>query len=262
MEPAPPDVAAFFVPDGDRLVATAYTRGPWSREHQHGGPPAALMARAVEATADGMLLTRMSIDFLRPVPIAPLTVHTETLRAGRRVRRVLVTLAAGQELLARGAALLVHTLKIETPLVDAGEPLPGPDTAEPFTIPFFRDAVHYGAAMEGRIARGRFGSGRVAAWMRMRVPLVPGETPSSMQRVLAAADSGSGVSAVLDPARVTFLNADLAVHVHRPLEGEWVGLESVTIPDPLGIGLAETRLHDGRGPLGRALQSLVLEPRG
>ena len=105
------------------------------------------------------------------------------------MRRVLVTLAAGPELLARGAALLVHTLKIETPLVDAGEPLPGPDASEPFTIPFFRDAIHYGVAMEGRIARGRFGSGRVAAWMRMRVPLVPGATPSPMQPHLRIFDA-------------------------------------------------------------------------
>jgi hypothetical protein len=253
---------AFFLPDGDRFVATEHTRGPWSREHQHGGPPAALMARVVEAAAEGLTLTRLSVDFLRPVPIAPLTVRTETLRAGRRVRRVLVHLAAGADAVAHGVALLVHPVKVETPEVDAGEPLPLPDAAEPFEIPFFRDLVHYGAAMEVRIARGRFGSGRVAAWMRQRPPLLPGEPPSPMQRVLAAADSGSGVGAALDPRRVTFLNADLAVHVHRPLEGDWVGLDAVTVPDPIGFGLTETRLHDTRGPIGRALQSLVLEGRG
>ena len=252
---------AFFLPDGDRFVATEYTRGPWSREHQHGGPPAALMARVVEAGAKGLALTRLSVDFLRPVPIAPLTVRTETLRAGRRVRRVLVHLAAGDDVVAHAVALLVRPVKVATPEVDAGELLPSPDVSKPFEIPFFRDVVHYGAAMEMRIARGRFGSGRVAAWMRQRVPLLPGEPPSPMQRVLAAADSGSGFSFVVDPQRVTFLNADLAVHVHRPLEGDWVGLDAVTTPDSRGFGLAETHLHDTRGPIGRALQSLVFEAR-
>lgn len=256
------DGEAFFVPDGDRFVATEYTRGPWSREHQHGGPPAALMGRAVEVGAAGLLLTRLSVDFLRPVPIGPLTVATETLRAGRRVRRVLVRLAAADGVVAHGVALLVHPGKVDTPAVDPGDPLPPPDTCEPFQFPFFRDVLSYGAAMEVRIARGRFGSGHVAAWMRQRVPVLPGEAPSPMQRVLAAADSGSGFSFVIDPRRVTFLNADLAVHVHRPPEGEWIGLDGVTVPDPLGIGLAETRLHDARGPIGRALQSLVFEARG
>ena len=40
----------FYQPDdeADCFHATAWTRGPWSFEHQHGGPPAALLARAVE----------------------------------------------------------------------------------------------------------------------------------------------------------------------------------------------------------------------
>ena len=116
-------------------------------------------------------------------------------------------------------------------------------------------------AEAGRRIAAAAGRGRVAIWMRQRVPLLPGETPSPLQRVLAAADSGSGISFLVDPQRVTFLNADLAVHLHRPLEGEWVGLDSVTVPDPLGFGLAETRLHDTRGPIGFALQSLVFEAR-
>lgn len=252
---------AFFLPDGDRFVATEHTRGPWSRDHQHGGPPAALMARVVETSAEGLALTRLSVDFLRPVPIAPLAVRTETLRAGRRVRRVLIRLLAGDDLVAHAVALLVRPGKVDTPEMDPGEPMPPPDASPPFELTFFRDRVHYGTAMEMRLARGRLGGGRVAAWMRQRVPLLPGEAPSPMQRVLAAADSGSGVAFVMDPRRVTFLNADLAVHVYRPLEGEWVGLDAVTLPDPLGFGLAEARLHDTRGPLGRALQSLVIEPR-
>src|SRR3981081_160852 len=45
-------VDAFFVRDRSRLMATALTRGPWSNEHQHGGPPAALLAGAMERAGD------------------------------------------------------------------------------------------------------------------------------------------------------------------------------------------------------------------
>jgi len=60
---------------------------------------------------------------------------------------------------------------------------------------------------------------------------------------------------------VSAINADLSVSVYRPLEGEWVGMDCVSIYERSGVGLADTRLHDARGPLGRALQSLIIETR-
>jgi hypothetical protein len=116
--------------------------------------------------------------------------------------------------------------------------------------------------METRLARGEFGSGRVAAWMRQRMPLVDGTETSPLERVLVAADSGSGVSAAIEHKRVSAINADLSVSLHRPLEGEWVGMDSVSIYEPSGLGLTDTRLHDTRGPIGRALQGLIVEERG
>ncbi len=86
----------------------------------------------------------------------------------------------------------------------------------------------------------------------MRQPLVAGEEPSPLQRVLVAADSGNGVSATLDWGRYLFINVDLTVHLHRPLDGEWVCLDAITIPEPGGAGIADTALYDGRGPIGRA----------
>jgi hypothetical protein len=41
---------AFFHRDGDRYVPTELTRGPWSAEAQHGGPPAALLGTVLERT--------------------------------------------------------------------------------------------------------------------------------------------------------------------------------------------------------------------
>lgn len=98
--------------------------------------------------------------------------------------------------------------------------------------------------------------------MRPRVPIVAGEDPSPLQRVLVAADSGNGVSAVLDHARFVFINTDLSVHLHRLPEGEWVCLDALTLPERHGVGVSDAALWDERGPLGRALQSLFLAERG
>src|SRR5262249_32320719 len=139
--------------------------------------------------------------------------------------------------------------------------LPPPESAQPWEFPFFNDPVSYHRAMETRLARGKWGSGRVAAWMRQRMPLVAGTETSAGERVLGAADSARGISAAIDHARVTAINADLSLSLSRPLEGEWVGLDSLSIYEPTGLGLADTRLHDVRGPIGRVVQSLLVEAR-
>jgi Thioesterase-like superfamily len=96
--------------------------------------------------------------------------------------------------------------------------------------------------------------------MRMRHPLVPDEPPSPLCRVLAAADSGNGVSAALDYHRWRFINPDLTVYLMRPPTGEWVALEAATTV-AAGVGLADTTLHDERGPIGRAAQALFVDRR-
>lgn len=257
---------AFFEPDGNAWRATVLTRGPWSPDFQHAGPPSALMAREVERAVGGAAfqVVRMTVEVLKPVPVATVAVRAEPVRAGRKVQEIAAQLSAADgTVLARATALAVRTTVLELPasgdpLVD---PVPSPEASEAFEFTFFQEPVGYHTAMEARLARGRFWSGRIAVWMRMRLPLVPGETPTPLQRVMIAADSGNGVSAVLDPKRFTFMNPDLTVYLHRLPAGEWVCLDARTIPQSHGIGLADTRLLDERGPIGRGLQSLLIEER-
>ncbi len=95
----------------------------------------------------------------------------------------------------------------------------------------------------------------------MRMPLVEGEVPSSLQRVLTAADSASGISGALDFSRWVYVNPDLTVHLHRAVEGPWVCLDAATTPEASGVGLAAASLYDRRGPVGRSAQSLFVAPR-
>jgi hypothetical protein len=252
---------AFYIPDGDRYIATEHTRGPWSPKHQHGGPPAALIAHAVEAMAPDFTIARISVDFLRPVPIDRLAVQLTTLRAGAKVRRLIGTLLHGDVVVAHAVVTLVRPTGVEVPSPSSAAVVLPPELARPFQFPFFREALGYHTAMESRLALGHFGRGRVAIWMRQRMPLVAGAAPSPLERVLVAADSGSGVSAGIEHASHTAINFDLTVALHRPLDGEWVGLDSISTYQPSGLGLADTRILDVRGSVGRALQGLVIERR-
>jgi len=260
--------AAFFVADGDGcFVATPHGRGPWSAEHLHAGPPSALLARGMErlvADDPAFVLLRLTVDLFAPVPVGPLEVVTSTVRAGRTVRRLEATLAAGGRVVARALGLAIRTRAVELPSVkfESLETPPPPERGEPFAFPVFhgRD-VGYQTAVDARRVQGGFGHNPTTVWIRPRMPLLLGEISSPFQRVMIAADSGNGIAVVLDPARFTFVNADLTVYLHRPPIDDWVALESVTVPELAGVGVSRSRLWDVRGPIGWALQGLVVEAR-
>jgi hypothetical protein len=254
---------AFFIADGARFNATELTRGPWSPDHQHAGPPAALLACMLErGLPPRMAIARLTVELLRPLPIGPLQVSVQALRAGRKVQWFAADLAgADGAVLARAHALCIRTVPLRLPVRGdpVVDPVPAPADSAPFQFDFFTGDEGYHTGMELRLARGEFGSGRVAMWMRMRVPLIEGEEPSPLQRVMIAADSGNGVSMALSPAKFSFVNPDLTVYLHRPPVGEWVCLDARTILQENGIGLADTRLLDEHGPIGRSAQSLVVD---
>ena len=61
--------------------------------------------------------------------------------------------------------------------------------------------------------------------------------------------------------RYTFINPDLTLVLHRLPLGEWVALDGSSFPEDVGIGVAESELHDERGRIGRALQTIILDQR-
>jgi hypothetical protein len=250
----------------NRYEATELTRGPWDPRSQHAGPPAALLGRAVERRPDGradMRVARLTYDIHRPVPVAAVTVAVRTVRSGRSIEVVEAELGPdGGPAVMRVSALLIRTAPDAAPPTEAVAVRPGPEAAavREFYPVGYEPAYHTG--MEVRFASGAFLTpGPATAWFRMRVPLVEGEEPSPLVRVLAAADSGNGISSVLDWRRHLFINADLTVHLYRYPAGEWVCLDARTSIDAAGIGLTDTALLDEAGPIGRAAQSLFVAER-
>jgi hypothetical protein len=255
----------------ERFFASELTRGPWSNAHQHGGPASGLLARAIERV-DGQaggqpnswFVTRMTVELLRPIPIAaPLEVMTDVLARGRTVQRIAAALLSGDEQLAVAVAVRVRVHELAIPIHPQRDDiprLPPLERCRPFEFPFFRHAVGYHTAMEVRAAEGEFGRGDFGVWMRPRVALIDGEVTTPLQRVMICADAGHGVGTALDTSQWSFINPDLSVHVHRLPVDEWLGMQARTSSNPLGFGVCRTIFSDRHGELGLGVQSQVIAP--
>lgn len=258
-----------FVPAGDgSWRSTELTRGPWHPEHQHAGPPIALVARQIERTAALLGLThvaRLTANLLRPIPIAELCVAVQTDYAGRNVAHLSAMLSTGGKEIARFTALVQREAQLAIPEGLPGHPLPRapqpPESSPLAKFPFASKLVGYPDLMECRVAEGVFFRGPCAIWFRLRHPLIEGEEPSPIERVAVAADSGNGISAILDFERYVFVNSDLSINLLRRPEGEWICIEARTLVGPASGGLAEARIYDAAGLVGRSTQSLALRLR-
>ena len=296
------DPESVYIPEGDgRYTPTEYARGPWDPRAQHGGAPATLIAGAFERMQPGAELpfARLSFSFLRPVPLAPLTLTTRIVRPGRRVQELEAQLRAvgpadgtkGEEegeggvLVCRAHALRLVPAPEELPelalqVAEAHEapPLPGreeghsvifaPDGGErrSFAASAMEMSFLHGRPLKGQLPEVGVSSshapvGTAGVWMRLCRPVLPGEKPTPLVYAMAAADFGNGIAAVLPFDQYVFINADLAITLNRRPEGEWIGLDARTMLRPGGIAWAESVMHDERDPFGLATQALVVQPR-
>jgi len=257
---------AFFLSEGDGYVATALCRGPWDDGSCHGGPVTALIGREVERfDPDPDLLTvRLTIELLKPVSLGPLRVEATTLRPGKRVRIVGISVTAGGTEVVRATALRIlraaESAPHVTPVTERGF-LP-PVDAVPVGAFFPRERIGITNAVEMRAAAGSAVElGPATYWFRLTAPLVDDEPVTPVDTALVAADFGNGISSVVPIDSHIFINPDLTVYLHRRPEGEWVANDAHTWLEPGGISLAEATLHDAAGPIGRATQSLFVAAR-
>ena len=254
---------SFYVPLGDdRWLATKHTTGPWDASAQHGGPPSALLGRAIslcEPRAD-MMVARFTVEILGAVPVGELTVRATVTRPGRSVELVEAVAAAnGRDVIRATAWRVLRTTSESVPAVQPEPPAVPADSSQMLGRGWVDG---YLSAIEWRMTSGAFGEpGPATAWTRMRYPLVPGEEPSPLVRVLMVADSGNGLSGELDITAWYFINPELTVHLHREPAGEWILVDAHTTISAGGAGLATTNISDQQGPVGTGAQSLLIKAR-
>ena len=266
---------SFYEPDGERYVATELTRGPWDPDAQHAGPPAALIGREVERLGGGRIggedgppaqVGRITFEVLRSVPIAPLRVEAEIVRPGRRVEMFQATLADadGEALMRAQGWRLAHGPRSRSrSLRRHPEPCRGQSRGSPASssTPATTSATTRRWST-GSLAERSWSAGPATVWMRMAVPLLsPARSrplcsgcwpPPTRETASARRSTGAATCSSTSTSRV---------HLHRMPEGDWVCLDAVTLPEPNGIGIADTALHDERGPIGRAVQTLLVAKR-
>lgn len=250
--------------DREHWLPTDLARGPWSPDALHGGPVAALLARALERLASPvpMRLARLTVELLRPVPPAPLWLEATVVRDGAKVGMLEARLG---RLDTDEPVAVARAQRIRTKEVAFHDHVTGTEVVPdvpPDPTPIDRAYVAYhNSAVEHRFARGVFGEpGAAFDWIRLTATVVPDEEPTGWQRVAAAADFANGISSVVPwDGTTVFINPDLTITLWREPEGELVGLDAVTRTSGAGIGASDAALWDVRGRIGRANQSLLLD---
>jgi len=263
------DVNSLFTTDGDSVVATELSRGPWDPHACHGGPVSALLVGAAERADDGTgpwQVARVTVELLRPVPVlAPLRVSVGIERPGRMVSLVASSVATEQGVeVARARVLRIRRADVALPdHVTLGPPFGEPGVGARSVAGWMSDDIAFGRnAVELAFAGGAFDApGPVQMWCRLVVPVFAGEEPTGAQRVVCAADFSNGVASELDAQEMIFINPDLTAHLLRPPVGEWIGIDARCHYGTEGAGVAEAALYDAAGRLGRSAQSLLLVAR-
>jgi acyl-coenzyme A thioesterase PaaI-like protein len=265
---------SLFVVENETFVPTEMSRGPWSPDSLHGGPVAALLARALcdLPTAGPMFPARFTLELLRPVALEAMRIETSVVRPGRKVQVLEAKLhrrpdvaPSSETLVARGTLQQIREAPLVLPadlppVADPALGVPVPEELTPAAASFGSDVAFHSAAVEHRSPKDAFGSnGPALDWIRVVVDLLPGAPLRPFERVVAAADFGNGISGMLPVPTYVFVNPDLSVFLHRLPVDEWVGLDAVTRLGTQGTAIAESRLLDRTGSIGRAVQTLIIE---
>jgi hypothetical protein len=260
---------AVFHEQAGLFIPSAAASGPWGADRLHGGPVFGLLTREIERVAGDaeLVATRLTFDLYRAVPMGPLSVRAEVLRQGGRLRLLHATLRAGDEEYVRASALLLRPSaedvlasgELQKPAGPAGlttESLMRGSKTPRGVPPGFHTRV------ETRWVPAA-GDTPAAIWFRLPIPLVAGETPTSLQLASALGDFANAIASISareqDPRALPYVNTDTTTYLTRKPEGEWIGLQAHSVSALHGISVTQTALFDQRGAFGRVMQSRLVQ---
>lgn len=251
--------------DGTEILRpTPLCRGPWDPDSCHAGPPNGAIARAAEQSLPDLQLVRLTTEIVKPIPMAGFTVTTTVTKPGRTVATsrtelrdlddVLIAVSHSAHLASRAPQPDIPTTAVDLIPLEASTP-----------GPFVFDATRHGLVgfidgVETRYPKGQDNSpGPTSIWLRSG-PIFTNAPSSGFQQICPLADCGNAISRNGEPLDFGFMNTDLSIHLHREPIGEWFRSEATSHWSPDGIGMADALLFDEHGPVGRAVQSLVISP--
>lgn len=261
-----PPVEAFYLPlDDDEFETTEATSSPWDTALQHGGPPAALLARAIERCdpQPSMPIARITIDMLGGIPRGRVRTEARIVRPGRRIELIDARMFVDGALTVRASAWRIRQTEGSTRQFARTEPVPPIPPEVP--LRFFEGVPEdwgYGRAVDWRFVAGDLGgSAEALVWTRVRIPLVAGEPSTPQQRLLVVADATNGLTAQLPIAEWWFIPPTLTVTIQRAPASEWMLVDAASTIGPHGTGMARSRMSDEQGLLAVITQPLMVARR-
>ncbi len=257
---SPASAEGFFRADGDTLVPAAFASSPWGPV-LHGRLIGGLTARAAEqarAETPELACARLTIDMFRSVPLAPLTVTTRPVRAGRRIAVLDVSVEQDGVPVGQGRAVLLR--RSEQP-EGTFRPAPAWDAPKPPQLGPPRPSAsdRWTAPWESWPVGGADDAVRGGLWIRDVHPLVAGERLTPLVRVAMAADLASPVSN-FSTHGLSFINADYTVYLGREPQGEHVGIQPSAHISEAGVAAGQCVVHDLGGPVGFVATAAVANP--
>jgi hypothetical protein len=252
---------AVFRRDGERFLPEPDACGPWAADKMHGGPVFGLITRAVEAAAPDadLVPTRFTFDLSRAVPLVPVAVETQVVQQSGRLTLVHASLRSEGEEYVRASVLLLRRSDAGVTQHDATRPS-GPEGLPTETLmrgALPNGAVGYHVRVETRwVPRSK--AEPLAIWFRMPLPLVAGEEPTPVQRVVQLADFANAVASISQRDRgvsqVPFINVDATMYFARRPVGEWFCIQEESVAVDAGISVTTCKLFDVEGLCGRVTQ--------
>lgn len=249
----------FYAREGGLFVPTGLAASPWERGKQNGVALGGLLVHLIETIAAPvpMTTTRLTIDILAAAPHAPTAGRATILRDGRRIQLVQAELVVEDRIVARATAL--RTRVADTPAFEEPNPYPPPESVPRSD---FMGARAFGGTLETRLVSGELRvAGPGVLWVRFGHEHVDGIPLSPLLRTAILGDFGGGLGSVVDGDDWTYANLDIALHMTRPAEGEWLLIDARTTSAGNGVGLSHCTIADVRGPFARSHQTLFIAPR-
>jgi Acyl-CoA thioesterase C-terminal domain/Acyl-CoA thioesterase N-terminal domain len=258
-----------YVREGDQYHPTDRAASPWDSQLIHGGAITGLLAHTLDTryVHENMKFIRITNDLFRPAPRQPLTVETEIIRDGSRIKAIVARMIIDTHEVARATSVCATTQVIELPAHAAlGSPIEFPAHLPvlgflgPYTESVYDAPPGFNFAVEMRKVEGFEFKGWGTAWLNIRSQVVQDEPNTPVSYMGMMTDFGNGIGQMGLGANQACINSDSSLYLYRYPKQKWIRFKCHSQIQPTGSGTTETELADADGPLGRVIQSLIVRP--
>ncbi len=260
-----------FQQEGDQLLPSGLTAGPWYPGTQHGSAMMLMAALAAEQHPSDVprQVTRLTVDMMRAAPVAPVQLVTRVRKGGRYMEVLDISILAEGEECVRASAMRFRVEDVpvaqRTKFNGSAPALPAPLQDDIFSHAANREGFHH--AIDVRVDNS---ATPAIMWFRLKQPVLPGLFATPLLRVALAVDWTYSIPAVANRvasgewlANQPFygINPDTTLNLHRQPEGEWIGIQSHMTYDDFGAGTVMGQIFDTLGPVGFSVQSILIRNR-